>query len=86
MEARVNEIIDEISSCRSRGEVEQLLGAPLYAVGGEACGSDSAETPDRIECYETGGCCCDLWFKDDRLIDVSGFVKPTVWDSALTSS
>ncbi len=84
MEARVNAILDEIAHCRNREELERLLGPPRYAVSGEACGPLRTDAADLIECYETGGCCIDLWFKNDRLVDVSGFVKPTVWDSVLT--
>ena len=41
------------------------------------------QVPDLIECYESEGCCIDLWFKEDRLVNVSGFVKPTAWDYVL---
>ncbi len=87
METRVNAKLDRVERCRGREELEQLLGKPVYAVSGESCGAvlddGTQEIPDRIECYESDGCCIDLWFKDDRLVDVSGFVKPTVWDLAL---
>ena len=82
METRVNSKLDEVSNCREREQLQQLLGKPLYAVSGEAC--HAPNHPDLIECYESEGCCIDLWFKNDRLIDVSGFVKPTKWDIALT--
>jgi len=88
MEALVNAKLDEMARCRGRDELQQVIGEPVYAVDGESCGAllgdDTEESPDRIECYESDGCCIDLWFKDDWLVDVSGFVKPTVWDSALT--
>ena len=84
LENRVNAKLDRIADCRRRAALEQVLGKPLYAVGGEAC--DGPNAPDLIECYESEGCCIDLWFKDDRLIDVSGFVKPSVWDVLLSGS
>lgn len=80
-ENRVNSILDRVRDCRQREELQRLLGRPLYGVTGEVSGA--ADPPDLIECYETEGCCVDLWFKNDRLVDVSGFVKPTVWDVAL---
>jgi hypothetical protein len=88
MERRVLAKLEHVAGCRERGELEQLLGKPRYAVGGRGVGAarpdGTRDSPDLIECYESEGCCIDLWFKDDRLIDVSGFVKPTVWDVALT--
>jgi hypothetical protein len=88
MSTRVNEKLAAVAECRRRDELEQILGPPLYAVNGENAGvvrpDGSQDSPDLIECYESEGCCIDLWFKDDRLIDMSGFVKPTVWDMALT--
>jgi hypothetical protein len=87
MEARVNAKLDEMLHYRGREELERLLGEPVYAVSGMASGAvlDDAtqDRPDLIECYESDGCCIDLWFKDDRMVDVSGFVKPTVWDFLL---
>ena len=90
MEALVNAKLEQMERCRGRGELEQVLGEPVYAVSGESCGAvlgDGTErSPDLIECYESDGCCIDLWFKDDRLVDVSGFVKPTVWDYVLAGN
>lgn len=87
MVARVNAKLDLLESCRGREQLEELLGRPLYAVDGNRCGAvlrhGTHQSPDLIECYESDGCCIDLWFKHDRLVDVSGFVKPTVWDAAL---
>ena len=82
LETRVNSMLDEVRNCREREDLERLLGRPLYAVSGEA--AHVPNHPDLIECYETEGCCVDLWFKNDRLVDVSGFVKPSLWDVALT--
>ena len=88
LEALVNAKLDEMERCRGREELQQVIGEPVYAVSGESCGAvlddGTEESPDLIECYESDGCCIDLWFKDDRLVNVSGFVKPTVWDVALT--
>lgn len=81
MESRVNSKLDGIANCREREDLERLLGKPVYAVSGEAC--DPPNRPDLIECYESEGCCIDLWFTNDRLVDVSGFVKPTRWDIVL---
>ena len=86
----VNAKLDQMARCRGREELEQLLGEPVYAVDGRSCGAvlegSRQEIPDLIECYESEGCCIDLWFKDGQLVDVSGFVKPSVWDVALTGS
>jgi len=81
MVRRVEATLDEVAQCHDRTELEQLLGKPVYAVSGEVC--DAPDPPDLIECYESEGCCIDLWFKDGRLHDVSGFVKPTLWDMVL---
>jgi hypothetical protein len=86
-EALVNLKLDAIPRCRNRDELTRLIGEPLYAVRGEcvdaASTGNGAERPDVIECYESDGCCIDLWFRDDRLVSLSGFVKPTIWDAAL---
>jgi hypothetical protein len=87
MEALVNAKLDQMEQCRGREELLQVIGQPVYAVSGESCGAvlddGTQDRPDVIECYESEGCCIDLWFKNDRLINVSGFVKPTVWDFVL---
>ena len=86
-EALVQLKLDAIPDCRNREELTRLIGQPLYAVRGECVDVGSTdsdkEPPDVVECYESEGCCIDLWFRDDRLIDLSGFVKPTIWDAAL---
>ncbi len=87
MEALVNAKLDAMETCRGREELQQVIGEPVYAVSGETCGAvlgdGTQQPPDLIECYESEGCCIDLWFKNDRLVNVSGFVKPTVWDYVL---
>jgi len=84
LERRVNEKLHEVSNCRHRPEIEQLLGKPRYAVSGEVC--DPPDRPDSIECYESEGCCIDLWFKNNRLQNTSGFVKPTLWDMVMAGN
>ncbi len=81
LESRVNEKLDELKTCRKREDLQRLLGEPRYVVDGAVCGTE--DRPDLIECYESEGCCIDLWFKDNRLVNTSGFVKPTLWDVAL---
>jgi uncharacterized Zn finger protein (UPF0148 family) len=81
MVSRVDAKLEQVTRCESRAELEQLLGEPLYAVDAKAVGREGFA--DVIECYESEGCCIDLWFKDDRLANVSGFVKPTLWDMVL---
>jgi len=82
LENRVNAKLDQIGDRPSRETVEQILGKPCYAVSGESC--DIADPPDLIECYESEGCCVDLWFQNDRLVDITGFVKPSDWDLVLS--
>ncbi len=83
---RVNAMLEEVSKCDRRDALEGLLGSPLYAVDGESAGArlkKGGGFPERIECYEADGCCIDLWFKNGRRVDLSGFIKPTLWDMAL---
>ena len=81
LENRVNDKLNEIGDHPSRETLEQVLGKPRYAVSGEVC--DMPNAPDLIECYESESCCIDLWFKDDRVVDITGFVKPSDWDLVL---
>ena len=89
-EALVHAKLDAMARCRGREELEQVLGRPVYAVDGADCGAvlddGTRQSPDLIECYESEGCCIDLWFKNDRLVNASGFVKPTVWDVVLAGN
>jgi len=82
LENRVNDKLNELGDYPSRETVQSVLGGPCYAVDGKA--SELPDPPDLIECYESDGCCVDLWFKDDRLIDITGFVKPSDWDLLLS--
>lgn len=88
MERRVLAKLDQMALCRERAELEAVLGKPRYAVSAthlpERQAEDTRDAADLIECYESQGCCIDLWFKGDRLVHVSGFVKPTIWDVAVT--
>ena len=81
LERRVNAKMERIADCRRREALEEVLGKPLYAVSGEVC--DGPDAPDLIECYESEGCCIDLWFKNDCLVTTTGFVKPMVWEVML---
>ncbi len=81
MERRVLAKLDAVDACRTREELERVLGRPVYAVDAAKCGTP--HVADRIECYESEGCSIDLWFQAGRLVDTSGFVKPTRWDIAL---
>ena len=83
LENRVNDKLNRIGDYPNRETLEQVLGKPRYAVSGEAC-DDTPDPPDLIECYESEGCCVDLWFKNDALIDITGFVKPSDWDLVLS--
>lgn len=82
LENRVNDKLNRIGDHPSRETLEQVLGKPRYAVGGDVV--DSPDAPDLIECYESEGCCIDLWFTNDRLVDITGFVKPSDWDLVLS--
>ncbi|MBN2477263.1 MAG: hypothetical protein JXB62_21830 [Pirellulales bacterium] len=84
LERRVHQKLDELATCRHRADLERLLGKPAYAVAGDVC--DGPDRPDMIECYESEGCCIDLWFKDGRLVSTSGFVKPTPWEVLLAGA
>ncbi len=83
LENRVNDKLERIAGCRKREALEEVLGKPLYAVSGEVC--DGPDAPDLIECYESGGCCIDLWFKNDCLVSTTGCVKPMVWEVMLAA-
>ncbi len=87
MVSRVGAKLDAIAGCRRREDLERILGPPVYAIEGSRLETDDSaepfDRPDLIECYESEGCCIDLWFKNDRLVDTSGFVKPTLWDVIL---
>jgi hypothetical protein len=87
LESLVNRKLDEVTRCHSRQQLRQVIGEPLYAVSGQVARGAPEGVPrplaDVIECYESDGCCIDLWFRHQRLVSLSGFVKPTVWDIAL---
>ncbi|MEE8452386.1 MAG: hypothetical protein V3R99_10745 [Thermoguttaceae bacterium] len=82
LENRVNDKLNRIGDHPNQETLEQVLGKPRYAVSGEVC--DGPNAPDLIECYESEGCCIDLWFKNDRMVDITGFVKPSDWDLVLS--
>jgi hypothetical protein len=60
------------------------LGAPRYGLSGKHFGSRSPGCeivrPDRVECYEKDGCQIEIWFRADRVMQMVGNVRPSVWD------
>jgi hypothetical protein len=38
--------------------------------------------PDRVECYEKGGLRIEICFRNDKVMQRSGSLKPSAWDIA----
>ena len=71
-------------SCNTRSDLKKLLGRPQYVLAGQTCHvreHDGSEwRPERIESYATRGCRVDVWFQNDRIRQVTGFIDLSPWD------
>jgi hypothetical protein len=84
-EARLSELLSAPSRCRTRAELETLLGQPKYALTGNCGGTsrqgEAIEHPDRIEVYEVDNCTIQLWFfLEERRVMALGSVSATSMD------
>ncbi len=81
---RVKAIMEQVSRCADRDELERALGKPKYAIRGKNYGravnpDGSTTVCDVVECYETRGCWIDVEFTNGRVSSVIGVPKPTAW-------
>ncbi len=83
----LEELVSVVGQVQSRRVLHQLLGKPVYALSGEQFKVEKNDkvilVPDRLERYHRFGCDVDLWFKDNRVVQVVSFVSTSVWDLAL---
>ena len=80
--AHISDLFSRLKTCQSRKEYEAVLGTPVHTISGKGCGTLGAggsvlAEPDLIEHYECGDCSMDLSFKDDRIHERIGYVRPT---------
>ncbi len=77
------DILNHIQLCQNRTDLEKFIGKPKYIISGEyfSCNSKNKTIiSDIVEHYEHKGCEIKLWFKNKRLIHITGSVLLTVWD------
>lgn len=66
--------------CEDRQQLEELVGAPRYAMDGAHYVTSQGEGegtthPDTVEVYERDGCLVEIWFKDGAM--VTGTASPS---------
>lgn len=80
LDAELQALLENLSRCRTRAEIDELLGRPDYAINGRSFESRgvSGEThnPDFVECYSRGRLAVELWFRDGRIWQIIGYVLP----------
>jgi len=85
---RIAQKMKAIRTCKRREEYEKVLGRPVFMITGKGLGtrlSDGAlASPDLIEYYESAGCSIGLFFKDDRIREITGSMNPTTLDLEFT--
>jgi hypothetical protein len=96
-ERELSRLVQVAGTCQTRADLERALGAPQYAFlgnlfrraalhfpGDPSQGSPSEEffIPDLVESYAKGNCVVELWFREQRVAAVTGFVQWSVWDLA----
>jgi hypothetical protein len=87
-ERELMRILTAARECRTRPDLEALLGRPAYALDptgfsiGEANGR--SRRPDHVEVYLSRGCTIDvLFFLDEATIELVGFCSPNAVDAVL---
>lgn len=85
LQGELSSLLKSVSLCKTRRELEELLGLPKYAMPGELFSikpvpGDKEKQADIAECYEVGQLAVDLVFKDGRIRSMYGYVKPNRWD------
>lgn len=87
-ERDLQELLTKAAHCRSRNELEAVLGQPAYSLSGhdftitEANGK--SHHPDHVEVYLVSGCTIDvLFFPAEGRFEMHGFPSPTSTDIVL---
>lgn len=79
LKSRIHNLFEGMRRCKDRGELERLIGEPLYATSlweiDERGGSDYLD-----EYYETRGCSIVIRFKGRELRSFMAHPSQTVWD------
>ena len=80
LEAELQALLENVSRCRTRAEIDGLLGRPDYAINGRLFESQGVngetQNPDVVECYSKGKLAVELWFRDGSLWVIIGYVLP----------
>lgn len=84
----LEQIFADVIHCRSRDDLEAVLGQPAYAMSGHlftiSDASGKSRHPDRVEVYLVSGCTIDvLFFSEDGRFEVHGCPSPTAADVVL---
>lgn len=80
LEADLQTLLELVKKCRDRTELSCLLGQPDYAISGKRFGWESGAEkmlrPDVVECYSKSRLAVELWYRDEELCQVIGYVLP----------
>lgn len=81
----MREVLELANECKSRDQLENLLGRPRYALDGTLYSriptdSGNLEQPEIVEVYELDNCGIELMFRNDRMIGMFGIPMPTSWE------
>ncbi|MGO8753489.1 MAG: hypothetical protein ACLQNE_46735 [Thermoguttaceae bacterium] len=83
---RLSVLLDGAGKCQDRGELVRLLGTPQYAISGKHFGCQfpgrDMVHPDRVECYKKDGSWIEISFRNAKVMQISGSLKPSAWDIA----
>lgn len=85
LQDKVISLVNSTSLCKTRKELEELLGTPKYAMpsafyGTNPVQSDREQKANVAEYYEVDQVAVDLVFKDGKVWRTFGYVKLSHWD------
>ena len=88
LSTRLKAIMEQVSECANRDELQRVLGKPIYALPGDGNSrtvnpDGSIEVPDVIECYESHGCRIEIQFTGGKVSCVAGVPRLTAWRTVL---
>jgi hypothetical protein len=80
LEVELQALLENVSRCKDRTEIAELLGRPVYAINGRSFGSQAmigeTQNSDVVECYSKARLAVELWFRDGRPWQTIGYVLP----------
>lgn len=83
---RLDGLLMDARQYRKRDELEIILGKTKYTMLGSLYKRDIDSgltlVPDFVDVYEVRGASIEAWIRDGKIVAITGFLRPTIWDAA----